>query len=235
MAALALQYDRYRPRYPPALFEHLLTQAHLTAGDPVVEIGAGTGLATLPLVERGLLVYAVEPAEELAALARSKVRGRATLVSGRFEDCGLPPQVRLVTSFNAWHWVEPRAGVERAARLLGSGDFLALVWTEVLSWGDPPFEDRLATIFGSPWPKQMPHVEGSMEAVRSDLRFGDFRVFHHPFGRLLDGPSYVAVTQTYGGERADQQYEALERVITNEFGGSVTKVEDAVLYLSERS
>jgi hypothetical protein len=74
-------------------------------------------LATLPLVERGLHVYAVEPSEELAVLAGSKVRGRATLVSGRFEDCGLPSRVRLVTAFNAWHWVQPSVGVERAARL----------------------------------------------------------------------------------------------------------------------
>jgi SAM-dependent methyltransferase len=233
-SAQARQYDRYRPRYPPSLFDHLLAEAHVAEGDPVVEIGAGTGLATLPLVERGLRVYGVEPAPDLADLAQSKVGERATLLSGRFEDVGLPPRVRLVTAFNAWHWVEPRRGLERAARLLGAGDCLALVWTEVRSWGEPPFEDRLATIFGAPWPKDMPHIEGSLQPVRTDPRFGDVQVFHHPFARRLDGPTYVAVTQTYGGARSARHYEALANVIDNEFDGSVTKKEDAVLYLSQR-
>jgi SAM-dependent methyltransferase len=233
-AAQALQYDRYRPPYPLGLFDSLFAQAHLTSNDVVVEIGAGTGLATLPMVERGLRVFAVEPAEDLADLARSKVRGRATHLSGRFEDVELPPQARLVSAFNAWHWVEPGTGLERAAQLLGAGDSLALVWTEVRSWGEPPFEDRLATIFGAPWPKEMPHVEGSLKPVRTDPRFDDLQVFHHPFDRRLDGPTYVAVTQTYGGERSARQYQALEDVIANEFGGRVTKKEDAVLYISKR-
>jgi SAM-dependent methyltransferase len=233
-AAQAQQYDHFRPRYPTELFDRLLVEAHLAGGDAVVEIGAGTGLATLPLVERGLKVHAVEPAEELADLVRFKVGDRGVLVPGRFEDCPLPERVRLVTSFNAWHWVEPGAGVERAARLLGSGDSLALVWTEVVSWGEPPFEERLAAIFGSSWPKEMPHVGSSMSPVRSDPRFGNFEVFHHPFARQLNGRSYVGVTQTYGGLRTREEYAALEQVIVNEFEGSVTKVEDAVLYLSKR-
>ena len=80
----------------------------------------------------------------------------------------------------------------------------------------------------------MPHVAQSMEPVSSDGRFNRFREFHFPFERRLDGPSYVAVMQTYGGQRTPEQYEALERLITTEFGGVVTKREDAVLYLSNR-
>lgn len=230
----ALQYDRCRPRYPAELFECILAKTHLQRGDSVVEIGAGTGIATLPLDERGLAVIAVEPAEELAELAQAKVAGRTRFVLGRFEECSLPEHVSLVTSFNAWHWVQPEMAVERAAQLLTPGAYLALVWTEVLNWGDHPFEERLADIFGGAWPKVMPHVAQSMERVSSDGRFGQFQEFHFPFERNLDGASYVAVTQTYGGQRTPEQYEALEHLITNEFGGAVTKREDAVLYLSQR-
>lgn len=55
-AAQALDYDRYRPRYPDEVFDDLVESVGLTCGDKVVEIGAGTGIATEPLVERGTLM-----------------------------------------------------------------------------------------------------------------------------------------------------------------------------------
>jgi SAM-dependent methyltransferase len=230
-ASQAEHYDRHRPRYPAALFVTLLREADLVDGDVVVEIGAGTGLATEPLAKSGLDVHAVEPAAGLAVLAQHKLQGLVSFVHGRFEDCPLPPQARLVTAFNAWHWVEPRAGLDRAAELLTPRGSLALVWTEVQSWGPAPFEERLADIFGAPWPKIQPHIEESLEPVASDSRYGEIRVFHHPFGRVLDGASYVAVTQTYGGQRTPQEYEALERMIREEFDDAVVKREDAVAYI----
>jgi SAM-dependent methyltransferase len=231
-ASQAEQYDRYRPRYPAGLFLTLLREADIADGDVVVEIGAGTGLATQPLVESGLRVHAVEPAVELARLAEDKSHGSATFVLGSFEDCPLPPRARLVAAFNAWHWVDPSIALDRAAGLLEPRGSLALVWTEVLRWGPPEFENRLGELFGAPWPKALPHVETSLDPVRSDPRYGDIRVFHHPFERTLDGASYVAVTQTYGGRRSAEEYDALERMIEEEFGNAVVKKEDAVLHIT---
>lgn len=233
-AAQAEHYDRYRPPYPANVFTTLMREAHLVEGDLAIEIGAGTGLATRPLVESGLTVHAVEPAVELATLAEKKLEGRATFVNDRFEDCTLPRRARLVTAFNAWHWVNPTVALDRAAVLLEPDGSLALVWTDVVNWGPPRFEDRLADLFGARWPKAVPQVEESLEPVRADARYADLRVFHHPFERTLDGPSYVAVTQTYGGQRSAEQYEALERMITEDFGDAIVKTEDAVLYITQR-
>jgi hypothetical protein len=102
----------------------------------------------------------------------------------------------------------------------------------VLSWGPPRFEERLAELFGAPWPKVMPHINESLRPVHSDPRYGDVRVFHHAFERNLDGATYAAVTQTYGGQRTAEDYGALVRMISDEFGNAVVKKEDAVLYLS---
>lgn len=230
-AAQAQEYDRYRPRYPTKLFTTLRNEAELSADDLVVEIGAGTGLATQPLAESGLTVNAVEPAPELLRLAQEKLQGRAAFTAGRFEDCRLPAHARLVGAFNAWHWIEPGAGLDRAADLLRHDGCLALVWTEVLSWGPDRFENRLAELFGAPWPKIQPHIKESLDPVHCDSRYDEVGVFHHPFERTLDGSTYVAVSRTYGGERSVEQYESLERMIRHEFGNAVVKKEDAVLYL----
>ena len=232
-ASQAERYDRYRPRYPAGLFVTLLREADLTEGDQVVEIGAGTGLATQPLVENGLRVHAVEPAGELARLAEEKLRGKATFVSGSFEDCPIPPRARLVAAFNAWHWVEPVLGLDRAAQLLEGGGWLALVWTEVVAWGPEGFDERLADIFGAPWPKRWEDMAASLGPVVDDERFGELHTFHQFFARSLDAATFVEVSRTYGGQRSDQQYDALREVISDEFGGRVTKTEDAVVHLAQ--
>jgi SAM-dependent methyltransferase len=232
--AQALAYDRYRPRYPKAVFDDILGAADTTAGTEVIEIGAGTGIATQPLVRRGLSVTAIEPSPEMAALAQAKIGDRDSVVVSRFENCSAQGRVQLVTAFNAWHWVEPEAAVNRIAELLTPGGSLALVWTEVVSWGQEPFEERLAQISGHPWVKRMDHLDRSMRPIHDDPRFEDHLVLHQVFARAVDASTFVQVTRTYGGQRTDEQYEAMARTIAEEFGGSVTKVEDAALYIWRR-
>lgn len=104
----------------------------------------------------------------------------------------------------------------------------------MISWGQEPFEQCLAEVFGSLWEKRMQHVDGSMEPIRQDARFGEFQVQHHPFERNLDAATFVAVTKTYGVNFTTEQFRAIERIINEDFGGVITKMEDAALYLSMR-
>ncbi len=164
-AADALRYDRFRPRYPAAVFDDIVESGRLRPGDRAIEVGAGTGIATGPLVERGLAVTAVEPAGAMAAVAAARLADRAAFVVGRFEDLAPDPaSVRLVADFNAWHWVDPVTALDLTAGVLEPGGSLALVWTEVVSWGGVPFEDRLAETFGARWEKRIDEV-GPVDAT----------------------------------------------------------------------
>jgi hypothetical protein len=75
-------YDRARPRCPEALFHAVVHHCGLHPGDRVLEIGSGTGIATRPMVDRGLMVMCVELGgahagfENLAAGRRDPVRRR---------------------------------------------------------------------------------------------------------------------------------------------------------------
>jgi len=231
----ALDYDKYRPQYPDSVFDDIAGLAGLTAGDAVIEIGAGTGIATEQFVARGFTVAATEPAAGMLAVAAAKFGDTVDLVCGRFEDAPLQGPVSLVAAFNAWHWVEPYAGVERVAELLAAGGALALVWTEVVAWGQDPFEVLLADTFGAAWPHRLDHIVGSMERIRADGRFGEVEVRRHRFERTMDAATFIAVTRTYGGPHSNDRDQALSKLINDELGGQVTKVEDAVLYFYRRT
>jgi protein-L-isoaspartate O-methyltransferase len=71
----AEDYQRTRPVCPPQLFDDLIDRAGLEAGDRVIEIGCGTGQATVPLAQRRLAVTAIELGAELAAIARRRLGG----------------------------------------------------------------------------------------------------------------------------------------------------------------
>jgi protein-L-isoaspartate O-methyltransferase len=80
-------YQDARPEYPEELFNRLMDVVGLRPGDRVLEVGAGSGKATLPLARRGLRITAIEPGPALAAQARKNLAGYPVdMVSMRFED-----------------------------------------------------------------------------------------------------------------------------------------------------
>lgn len=127
---VAAEYDRSRPGYPDELVDRACQIAKLKSGDPVVELGCGSGQLTQALVTRGLHVTAIEPGEQLIALARQNVKslGAAEFINVRFEDVDLPKgHYRAVFCASAFHWVDPDISWQKTADLLIPGGVLALI------------------------------------------------------------------------------------------------------------
>jgi SAM-dependent methyltransferase len=127
---VAPEYDRHRPTYPEQLIDRACELAGLVSGDPVLEIGCGTGQLTRSLLARDLRVTAIEPGAQLAGLARQRLQdtGELALVNARLEDALLPDEhFRAVFSASAIHWIDPDVGWLRAADALVPGGTLALI------------------------------------------------------------------------------------------------------------
>jgi SAM-dependent methyltransferase len=125
-------YDRYRMSYPPKLIADLLGGTR----HRVLDVGCGTGKAARQFAEAGLAVLGVEPDPQMAAVARR--HGLTVEVSSfeQWDDAGR--RFDLITSAQAWHWVDPAAGAPKAARLLAPGGELAVFW----NFGDLADEER---------------------------------------------------------------------------------------------
>jgi len=129
---VASLYDGARPDYPEALFDGLIALAGVPAGGAVLEIGSGTGKATLPLARRGFSILGIELGEQMAALARAKLAEypQAHIEVGAFEEWPLPEAAfDLAVSASAWHWIDPTVGYARVARALKPAGSLAVMWS----------------------------------------------------------------------------------------------------------
>ncbi len=124
-------YVRYRPGYPSELIGLLMQEVGLVPGNPVADIGAGTGILTRLLLSSGLRVRAVEPNAAMRAAADAALSGQSGYASvcGSAEATGLPASsVKLVTVAQAFHWFDPPAARVEFARILRPGGCVALIW-----------------------------------------------------------------------------------------------------------
>jgi len=134
-------YDAARPRYPRALYDALPD----LAGD-VLELGAGTGIATRELVARaGRLVSTDLGPRMLGRLHERSPQVPVAVCRSEalpFADASFD----VVCGAQMWHWVDVPAAAPEVLRVLRPGGALAVWWNEVaadgLPWWDAQ-QDRL--------------------------------------------------------------------------------------------
>lgn len=125
----AAQYAAARPGYPAALFDAVEELAGLPLhGARTLDVGAGTGISTRRLHDRGARVVAVEPGPGMAAELRRSLPD-VPLVQG--DGNSLPfadASADLITYAQSYHWTDRTHSTPEALRVLRPGGALALWW-----------------------------------------------------------------------------------------------------------
>lgn len=160
-------YDATRPGYPDELVDEVLAYAAL--GDlPAVEVGAGTGKATVPFAERGVPLVCVEPDPRMAEVLR---RNTASHPGVRIEPGGFEEwqpggrRFGLLLAATCWHWLDPQRRWDLVHAALAPGGAVALFWNGhgVL---DPSLHEALA---------EVDRRAGIVHSPHHDPAFGDSR------------------------------------------------------------
>ena len=202
-------YQRARPTYPAALFDAILTITGVRPGDPVFEIGAGTGKATEGLVAQGLRVTACEPSPAMANVLRSRFPDVVVHESG-FEDCVLGEQsFGLIAAAQSWHWVDAAIGPAKAAEVLRPGGWIALFWNrgdlDGSEWHDEiqPIYERVTSHMTHA--KNADRIENTVERAVVRLgrsgRFGPCETEDFPWVERYSTSEYIDLLGTYSDHR----------------------------------
>lgn len=128
------RYNRYRPGYPEAVFDDLLSISGVSSAQRLLELGCGTGQATQPLARRGFEILCIEPGPRLAELSRKNFAAfpGVEVHCQTFEDWPCETAAfGLVFSAQAFHWLSPETRFAKCAEALHSGGSLAILGNSV--------------------------------------------------------------------------------------------------------
>lgn len=215
----AESYRQSRPTYPTELIDLLIADAGLAAGDAVADFGAGTGIMTEILLERGFMVTAIEPNESMCEQAGAK---SATWVDGTFEASRLGnASQNWAVAAQAFHWADPPRSLPEIRRVLKPGSLFTVLWnnratqqSEILRWTEdairrhvPDFDEAYRN---RPWAKIL--------ASTGDFTFLNQRTVLHTIEMTIERylnlwKSHNRLNTIAGPERFAAYYQDLSRYL----------------------
>jgi SAM-dependent methyltransferase len=137
----AAEYDAARPSYPAALFDELAMRAGHLKGKLVLDWGAGTGIASRQLAERGATVISLDIGEQMLRRALVRSPGSTCVLADGNRMPIRSASADVVTFAQSWHWFDHRVAAAEVARVLKPGGLWAAWWNRARAEGERWFED----------------------------------------------------------------------------------------------
>jgi len=246
-------YDFARPEYPAALSAWLRDRCDLNERSNCFEIGAGTGHATLSVLETPVrYVLAIEPDARLAERLREKAAGdaRLTIEIAKFEVAALPPAF-FDFGFAAMslHWMARMKALSKVRAALKAGGHFAMWWNVYHNSAAPDAFGR-ATEHLFAGVEQDPNATKGVGAFALDIaaRLGELRsagfkdVEHRLFEQQVTfmPEKLSALYGTFSRVRMAPEATRMhllseaERVVRETFGGAVTRTVTCSAFVGRR-
>jgi ubiquinone/menaquinone biosynthesis C-methylase UbiE len=250
----AHQYDQARPGYPDKLFEDIVTFSEIPTDGKILEIGCGTGQATIPFAQRGYSIHCIELGENLAEIARKKLipYPQAQVSIGAFEKLSLVDEsFDLAISATAFHWIDPHIGYKKLARVLKPAGAIALFWNKpVQTELSNKFFQSIQDIYMQVVPSMakkfpgLPHPDEIQLPVKADInksgKFGKVTVKKYKWDQAYTAPEYTELLDTYSDhitldtDTKATLFAQIENQIEAQHGGRIVKEHLTILYLAQR-
>jgi cyclopropane fatty-acyl-phospholipid synthase-like methyltransferase len=158
---IANEYERYRPTYPDEMFDDILNYSNIKKEQKILEIGCGTGQATVGLVNKDYKnITCIELGNKLAQLTSEKFNSYESIkvINTSFEEWnGEGRPFNLAISGTAFHFIEPGFGYRRVWELLDHSGAIGFFWTIHV-----PMFDDVHNEIRSHYKEHAPHLDDSM-------------------------------------------------------------------------
>ena len=227
-------YDKMRPGYVDEIYQAIFKYVPIDENSNVVEVGSGSGQATLPILKTGCKLTAVEYGENFSELLKSKFKvfPKFSVITGKFEEVSLEEDAfDLIFSATAFHWVPEKEGYEKVYRMLKKGGAFARFANRPRNCqNEPELGEEIQALYNEYYNKQHNIKSGTkkwfteedakaISLIPEKYGFTDIKYYLFYRERVFTASEYTKLLGTYS------DHIAIEENIRKEF---FSKIEDAI-------
>ncbi len=233
-------YAKGRPSYSAELLEYMEEKLGLSSEKVVADIGAGTGIFSKQLQERGCKVFCVEPNDDMRAAAVTTLSGcdNIVIVDGTAEATTLEDaSVDLITVAQAFHWFDVEKFKQECQRILKPNGAVALIWNH------RDTETEFSKAYQSIFAKYCPNYKGFSGGLqKDDERIRQFFNGKYAYAEFENNITYDrqqfvtrCLSSSYALKPRDAEYENFLSALNQHFdafekGGIVIEPNRSVIY-----
>ena len=248
---VAFEYDAVRPTYPEALVEDILALSSFPQNGRILEVGCGSGQATLPFARRGCSIVCLDIGPDLIKLAAQKCQDfpGVSFNCTSYEDWQ-PGEEKfdLLLSATAFHWIPPEIGYPKAASLLTDIGHIALFW----NYHPRPYTgffldvDEIYRQILPDWtdPNSAPALDEDIQETAKEINqtglFEPVMVKRYPWSRDYTTAEYLTLLNTHSDhynlevDLKKRLFQEIGALIDSKYGGSITKPHLTVLFIAQK-
>ena len=242
-------YDKARPGYPTELFQDIFASASLDSNSQLMEIGIGTGQATLPFLKTGASLVAVELGENLAEFVQDKYKDypNFSVAVADFMDVPvLENNYDLIYSATAFHWLPKPDSYLKVKQSLKEGGKIVLFWNHPFVSRDSDATNLAnRAVYDYYRPSNKPQIEFSKkdtELIIKELEEAGFKNIQSKLytrTRTLSTEQYLELLNTYSDHRAlaDELKTTFEKEMSKalqKVGNKINIYDTIDLYIAEK-
>jgi SAM-dependent methyltransferase len=190
---VAEAYEHGRPRYASHVVAEIAAAAG--GGPRLLDVGAGTGRLSGPLVRAGFDVVAVEPLDGMRAVLARNI-GSERALAGRAEALPLGDgSVDGAVCSDAWHWFDGARAADELHRVVRPGGGAVICILKLDDGHRPPWADDADAVMRPRWDAVYhPFRDGSRRPVGLDGHpgFEPLQTRYVPFVHATDRTRILA-------------------------------------------
>lgn len=213
-------YEKYRPSYPQKVLDLIQSIINKVNG-AVADIGSGTGKMTELLLDRGYVVYAVEPNDNMRKIADSKLISNKNFHSllKTAENTSLEADsLDAIVCAESFHWFDNDKTKLEFKRILKTNGYVFLIWNTP---GRNVYDSEMGALFDQYCDCDKSDIIRISKEERAEHLFGkgnyqmvEFEnVINEPFEGLLGG----SLSSAFAPKPGDEFYDSYVNGIKNIF------------------